>query len=328
VLGHRLEEIRRKHEGNEKLLAYLDTVREKRPGQHRRLQERGRGSSLPVAVPENRPAGTGFLPVFRHVIVTTGDERGSVRLREQPDLLPNLFGRIEHRFQMGAALTDFTMIKSGALHKANGGFLVINALDLLRNIFSYDAAEEGDPQPGGEDRGRLGAVPSRVDDGDETGTDPPGRENRPDRNPEIYYLLYNLDEEYRELFKVKADFDHRIERTEEERRHYAAFVATKVKEEALMPFAREGVARVVDFGSRLAEDQGKLSTKFSDVSNLLREANYWASREGAKVVTGDHVSRALRAKDHAETAGSRTRCGISPPKGPSSSRQVGNRWVR
>ncbi|MBP2686810.1 MAG: ATP-dependent protease La, partial [Deltaproteobacteria bacterium] len=78
--------------------------------------------------------------------------------------------------------------------------------------------------------------------------------------------------------------------------HYAAFIATKTQEEGLAPFDAAGVARVVDFGSRLAEDQEKLSTKFSDISNLLREANYWAEKEGAKVVSGTHVSRALRAK--------------------------------
>jgi lon-related putative ATP-dependent protease len=115
-------------------------------------------------------------------------------------------------------------------------------------------------------------------------------------NPEIYYLLYNLDEEYRELFKVKADFDHWIERTEENVDSYASFVATKAREDGLLPFDAAGVARVVTFGSRLAEDQRKLSTKFSDISNLLREAHYWAEKESAGAVSAAHVEQALRAK--------------------------------
>jgi lon-related putative ATP-dependent protease len=208
----------------------------------------------------------------------------------------NLFGRIEHRFQMGAALTDFTMIKAGALHKANGGFLVIGALDLLRNIFSYDALKR--------------AVRNRevkIEDVWEQYRLITTSAMKPQPipldvkiiligNPEIYYLLYNLDEEYRELFKVKADFDHRIERTEENVDSYASFVATKAREDGLLPFDAAGVARVVTFGSRLAEDQQKLSTKFSDVSNLLREAHYWAEKEGAKAVSAGHVEQALRAK--------------------------------
>jgi len=100
---------------------------------------------------------------------------------------------------------------------------------------------------------------------------------------------------------VKADFDHRIERTEESVDHYAAFVATKVKEEALMPFARKGSRAWFDFGSRLAEDQEKLSTKFSDISNLLREANYWASRGGREGGDGRPCVAGASGEDHANS---------------------------
>ena len=193
-------------------------------------------------------------------------------------------------------LDDVVRIVSGALHKSNGGFLVLNALDLLRNIFSYDALKRA-----------IRNREVKIEDVWEQYRLVTTMTMKPEPipldvkivligNPEIYYLLYNLDEEYRELFKVKADFDHRIDRTEDGIDHYAAFVATKAKEEGMMPFSPEGVARVVDFGSRLAEDQEKLSTKFSDICNLLREANYWASSAGAKVVTDEHVARALRAK--------------------------------
>lgn len=296
VLGHRLEEIQRKHEGNEKLLTYLDAVRENVLTSIEDFKSGGEEAppSLPfLRIGKQEPD---FARYSVNVIVNNGGTNGAPCVFESNPTYYNLFGRIEYRFQMGAALTDFTMIKSGALHKANGGFLVINALDLLRNIFSYDALKRAI-------RNREVKIEDVWEQYRLVSTTAMKPEPIPLNvkivligNPEIYYLLYNLDEEYRELFKVKADFDHRIDRTEESVDHYAAFVATKAREEELMPFAPEGVARVVDFGSRLAEDQEKLSTKFSDISNLLREANYWASREGAKVVTGDHVSRALRAK--------------------------------
>jgi len=296
VLGHRLEEIRRKHDGNDKLLSYLDAVRENVLA----------GIEDFKGVGEEAPSPLPFLKIGRqepdfsrysvNVIVNNGATNGAPCVFESNPTYYNLFGRIEHRFQMGAALTDFTMIKSGALHKSNGGFLVLNAPDLLRNIFSYDALKRA-----------IRNREVKIEDVWEQYRLVTTMTMKPEPipldvkivligNPEIYYLLYNLDEEYRELFKVKADFDHRIDRTEDGIDHYAAFVATKAKEEGMMPFSPEGVARVVDFGSRLAEDQEKLSTKFSDICNLLREANYRASSAGAKVVTDEHVSRALRAK--------------------------------
>lgn len=296
VLGHRLEEIRKRHEGNERLLRYLDDVRENVLGSIEDFKGGGEETPSPLPFLKVGRQEPDFSRYSVNVIVNNGAANGAPCVFENNPTYYNLFGRIEHRFQMGAAFTDFTMIKSGALHKANGGFLVINALDLLRNIFSYDALKRA-----------IRTREVRIEDVWEQYRLVTTTSMKPEPipldvkivligNPEIYYLLYNLDEEYRELFKVKADFDHRIERTEENVDQYAAFVATKSKEEALIPFSRDGVARVVDFGSRLAEDQEKLSTKFSDISNLLREANYWASREGSKVVTGDHVLRALRSK--------------------------------
>ena len=297
VLGHRLDEIRRKHEGNDKLLGYLDAVRENVLASIDDFKSGGEEAPSPLPFLKIGRQEPDFSRFSVNVIVNNGATNGAPCVFESNPTYYNLFGRIEHRFQMGgAALTDFTMIKSGTLHKANGGFLVINALDLLRNIFSYDALKRA-----------IRNREVKIEDVWEQYRLVTTAAMKPEPipldvkivligNPEIYYLLYNLDEEYRELFKVKADFDHRIDRTEESIDHYAAFVATKAKEEGLMPFARDGVACVVDFGSRLAEDQEKLSTKFSDISNLLREANYWATRAGAKVVTGEHVSRALRAK--------------------------------
>ena len=296
VLGHRLEEIRKKHGGNGKLLAYLDAVQENVLVSIEDFKGGGEEARSPLPFLKIGRQEPDFSRYSVNVIVNNGDANGAPCVFESNPTYYNLFGRIEHRFQMGAALTDFTMIKSGALHKANGGFLVINALDLLRNIFSYDALKRAI-------RNREVKIEDVWEQYRLVSTTAMKPEPIPldvkivlIGNPEIYYLLYNLDEEYRELFKVKADFDHRIDRTEESIDHYAAFVATKAKEETLMPFAREGVARVVDFGSRLAEDQEKLSTKFSDISNLLREANYWATRAGAKVVTDEHVSKALRSK--------------------------------
>jgi lon-related putative ATP-dependent protease len=296
VLGHRLDEIRRNHAGNEKLLGYFDAVQEDvlvNIGDFKGSPEEPQPQVPFIKVPRPEPEFTRYTV---NVIVNNGGASGAPCVFEGNPTYHNLFGRVEHRFQMGAAVTDLSMIRGGSLHKANGGFLVISAADLLKNIFSYDALKRAVRQGevGIEDVWEQYRLMS-------TATMKP--EPIPLNvkviligNPEIYYLLYNLDEEYRDLFKVKADFDQRIARTDESLDQYAAFVASKTAEEGLLPFDAEGVARVVDFGARLAENQGKLSTKFSDISNLLREACYWARKENAAVVTGTHVARARQAK--------------------------------
>jgi lon-related putative ATP-dependent protease len=112
-------------------------------------------------------------------------------------------------------------------------------------------------------------------------------------NPFLYYLLYNVDEEYRELFKVKADFDIRMDRTDETIHSYAFFVSNLCREEKLLPFDRTGVAKVVEIGSRLAEHQNKLTLKFSEVADVIREASYWAAKANSAVVKGEHVQKAI-----------------------------------
>ncbi|MBE0603697.1 MAG: AAA family ATPase, partial [Deltaproteobacteria bacterium] len=301
VLGYGLEEVRKKHEGNVKLNAYLDEVREdvlaKLDDFKGAVEEPRPNPQMPMMMkmPKAEPD---FMRYTVNVIVNNGGANGAPCVFENNPTYFNLFGRVEHKFQMGAAFTDFTMIKGGALHKANGGFLVLQAVDLARNYISYDSLKRAV---------RQGEV--KIEDVMEQYRLVSTAMMKPEPiplnvkiiligNPEIYYMLYNMDEDYRELFKVKADFDFRIARSEESLDHYAMFVASKTQEEGLLPFDAEGVARVVDFGVRLAEDQEKLSTKFSDISNLLREAHYWAVKEKSEVVSGVHVKKALRAQIH------------------------------
>ena len=301
VLGYGLEEVRKKHVGNVKLNAYLDEVREDvlaNLDDFKGAAEEPRPNPQAPMMMKMPKAEPDFVRYTVNVIVNNGGANGAPCVFENNPTYFNLFGRVEHKFQMGAAFTDFTMIKGGALHKANGGFLVLQAVDLARNYISYDSLKRAV---------RQGEV--KIEDVMEQYRLVSTAMMKPEPiplnvkivligNPEIYYMLYNMDEDYRELFKVKADFDFRIARSEESIDHYAMFVASKTQEEGLLPFDAEGVAKVVDFGVRLAEDQEKLSTKFSDIANLLREAHYWAVKEKSDVVSGAHVKKALRAQIH------------------------------
>ena len=297
VLGQRIEDVRAQYGRDGKLMPYLDDVREdilENIDDFKASSDEAAATPVPfLKMGKQEPD---FNRYTVNVIVNNGGRKGGPCVFESNPTYYNLFGRMEHKFQYGAAFTDFSMIKAGSLHQANGGFLVINALDLFRNLFSYDALKRA-----------IRNSEVKIEDVWEQYRSVPAAMMKPEPipldvkviligNPEIYYLLYNLDEEYRELFKVKADFDNRMDRSEQNIRKYAAFVAMKAKGENLFPFDTSGVGKVVEYGSRLAEHQEKLSSKFSDISNLIRESHYWADKEGASVISGVHVEKAIEEK--------------------------------
>jgi len=293
AIGDLIDDIKAKYSGNAKILDYLDNVKE---DVLENLDDfKSQPENVPPPVPFIKPprAEDSFIRYRVNLIVNNRDRKGAPCVYESNPTYYNLFGRVEHRFHYGMAMTDFTMIKAGALHRANGGYLIINALDLLRNIFAYDTLKRA-----------IRDREIRIEDIWEQYRLISSTTLRPESipldikivlvgPPYIYYLLHNLDEEYRELFKVKADFDSRMTRDGENIRKYASFVATKAKEEGLMDFDRSAVARIVEYGSRIAGHQQKLSSKFSDISDLIRESHYWASKDGSSVVSGKHVLKAL-----------------------------------
>lgn len=228
-----------------------------------------------------------------NLFVNNKDNKGAPVIIETNPTYYNLFGRIEHRVQYNVATTDFTMIKAGSIHKANGGYLVINALDLLRNIFAYDALKR-----------MINNREVKVEDVWEQYRLVSTTTLKPEPipvdikivligNPQIYYMLYNLDDEYKRLFKVKADFDSSMNRNKENIDKYCSFIAARCKEEGLKPFDKTGVARIIEYGARLANDQEKLTAKFSEITDIMSEANYWAGVDSSKVVEASHVDKAV-----------------------------------
>ena len=292
AVGHLIDELQGKYRKHEKIISYLDDVKENilENLDDFKVQEE-QAPALPfVKLPKTEPTFTRYTI---NVLVNNKDCKGAPCIFESNPTYFNLFGRIEHKFQYGIAITDFSMIKGGSLHKANGGYIVIDALDLLRNIFAYDALKRA-----------IRNKEVKIEDVWEQYRAVSTTTLKPEAipldtkviivgNPFLYYLLYNLDEEYRELFKVKADFDSRMDRTNENIHKYASFVATRCKEEKLLPFDRTGVAKVVEVGSRLAEHQNKLTSRFSDIADIIREASYWASKSNGRIVTENHVQKAI-----------------------------------
>ncbi|MBI5561314.1 MAG: AAA family ATPase [Deltaproteobacteria bacterium] len=242
-----------------------------------------------LRMPSKEPA---FERYRVNLIVNNGDTAGAPVVFETNPTYYNLFGRVEYRVQFGVASTDFTMIKGGSIHKANGGYLIVNALDMLRNIFVYDSIKR-----------MLKNREVRIEDVWEQYRLISSSTLKPEAipvkiklvivgEPYVYYLLYSLDKEYRKLFKVKADFDNVMERGETNVMKYAWYIATRCKEEGLLPFDGSGVARVVERGCRIAGDKDKLTARFNEIKNVVVEASYWAGVDGASVVSARHVERA------------------------------------
>ncbi len=291
-LGHPIEDLKEKYKDHERITEYLNAIREDILS-HLEDFKPSEEQAPPLPFMKMPKQEVSFSRYTVNVIVNNAESRGAPVVIESNPTYLNLFGRTEYKVQYGMAVTDFTMIKAGALHKANGGYVVINALDLLRNPFSYDALKRAI-------RNKEIKLEDILEQYRLVSTTSLKPEPIPldvkvvlHGNPYIYYMLYNLDEEYKEIFKVKADFDSRMDRTAENMGKYASFVATCQKEEKLLPFDRSGVSKVVEYGSRLADHQGKLSTKFSYVADLVREAHYWAQKESSPVVKSEHVVKAI-----------------------------------
>ncbi len=239
-------------------------------------------------------------PRFRrymvNVVVGNGESSpGAPVLEEINPTYGNLIGRIEHIAQMGALVTDFLLIKPGALHKANGGYLLIDARKLLLSPFAWEAlkrtikAREIRIEQPLESMG-VGMISTQTLDPEPIPLDVKvvlfG-----DR--ELYYLLAAFDPDFRGLFKVQADFDDTISWSDENNHAYARVIASIVAEHKLKPVDASGVARVIEEGARLADDREKLSIELGRISDLVREADYWSSEAGREATTREDVERAI-----------------------------------
>jgi predicted ATP-dependent protease len=230
------------------------------------------------------------------LVENTPDSGAPVILLELPSY-QNLVGRIEHEVRFGMLTTDFTQIKSGALHRANGGFLILRVRDLLMHPFSWEALKRA-----------LNSRQVVIEDPDTRGMTVMATTTlEPEPiplalkvilvgSPDLYYLLHNLEESFPDLFRVKADFDDMMERTPENEFHYAEFIATRCHQENLHHFDAQAVARLVDYGSWLISDQEKLSTQFNQITLVIYESDFFARSNQHDVVTADDVEQAIAAR--------------------------------
>ncbi|MCI0797573.1 MAG: Lon protease family protein, partial [Chloroflexi bacterium] len=244
-------------------------------------------------------ANNPFLPFEINVLVDNSDvDRVPIIVEPNPNW-GNLFGRIERRATMGTYFSDHAMLKPGSMHQANGGYLVLNARDVLM----YPTVWEGLKRVIRNREIRL------EDPNEQSGFFVP-QGLRPEPIPlnvkvivtgdeATYRLLNSADnEDFGDLFKVKAEFDSQVELTPDNVQAYCAFICRTCDEEGLRPFDGNGAARVVEFAARMVADQNKLSTRFGQIKDLLIEADYWAEQESSSLVQDEHVRQAVDHKVH------------------------------
>jgi lon-related putative ATP-dependent protease len=243
------------------------------------------------------PAGAGFLRRYAvNLVVDHADTSGAPIVSVDNPTFQNLLGRIEHMQNMGALFTDFTLIKPGALHQANGGYLLIDVRQLLQHSYAWEGLKRAlkSAQLRLESLGQsLGLINTVTLEPEPIPLDLKvillG-------DPLFYYLLHRHDPEFAELFKVAADFDDRTDRTAAANLAYAALMRSVVDSDGLRHLDRGAVARVIEHSARMAGDAEKLSTRVRAIGDLLREADYWAGEAQSTLITAPHVAQAIAAQ--------------------------------
>ncbi|MCW4046942.1 MAG: AAA family ATPase [Candidatus Bathyarchaeota archaeon] len=295
AIGSLIDDLMEKYSDTPEVIAFLKDVQNDILDNLSQFIRRGESQQqLPFQLPWMREAP--FRKYEVNVIVDNSDTKGAPVVIESHPTYQNLFGRTEKEAQFGALTTDFTMIRGGALHKANHGYLIVPVEELLLNPFSYDGLKRAlrDRQIVIEEpEERYGFIsikslkPQPI---------PLSVKVILIGDPYLYQQLFILDMQFSELFKVKAEFDTTMTRTEENMQRYAAFVCMLCQKENLKHLDGSALAKLVEYSSRLAEDQEKLSTRFAEVADIVREANYYAEQEKSNLVTGSHVKKAIEEK--------------------------------
>ena len=290
IIKEHIEEVRGKYD-HQKVQEFLDDLGENVVQNLNRF----RPSEDQPSRQSQRDEDT-FVEFQVNVVIDNSGTKGVPIVMETNPKFKNIFGTIEREVDRnGVWRTDFTMIKPGSLLQADGGFIVVNALDALVEQGVWQTLKRT------LRNGLLEIQPL------ETGLFGASSALKPEPvkidvkvimigDAYIYSLLYEADDDFKKVFKVRADFDIEMPKKCQSIEHYVSFIKAICDAERLLPFDRSGIAAVVEHGARLAGRQDKLSTRFNVIADVLRESNYWASRKGNARVTANHVVKAIQER--------------------------------
>lgn len=289
IAGHQIDELIAKYQAEPEVTAHLDAVRKD-------LED-----SLEIFLEDNEEqAAIAYASLDKkmprryqiNLMVNHKNKEVPLVVEDNPTY-HNLFGYVENVTYKGTVFTDFSLIRPGSLHKANGGYLLMDAIKVLEQPFVWDGLKRAL-------RSRTIQINSLERELTLSGTISLEPEPIPldvklvlfgDR--ETWMLLQEYDPEFAELFRVTADFENEMMRTPESQLLYSKFIASLVKEKKLLHCHQKAVARVIEHSARMAEHQDRLSLHAADIANLLRESDYWARQAGARLIQATHVEQAL-----------------------------------
>jgi lon-related putative ATP-dependent protease len=299
VVGHLIEELRQAYLDLPAVLTYFASVQQDVIDHIDEFL--GSPETPPAAAaeagPQRPPSRESFFRRYQvNVVVDYSGATGAPVIYEDHPTVQNLVGRIEHMAQMGALVTEFNLIKAGALHRANGGYLILDARKVLLQPFAWEELKRAlrSREIRTEVLGQTLSLVSTVS----LEPEPIPLDVKVILLGErlLYYTLYQADPDFGELFKVAADFEDQMDRTADNHLLYARMIGTIARQEALRPLDRAAVARVIEQSARIAGDAEKLSTHVHSIADVLREADYWAGEAQRRVITATDVQDAIDAQ--------------------------------
>jgi lon-related putative ATP-dependent protease len=246
--------------------------------------------------PQIAMRGDPFLPFQVNVFVDNSETQGPPVITESNPNYLNLFGKIERRFFFGGYTSDHTMLKPGAIQRANGGYLLLSAMDVIVNPAVWPTLKRAIKDKEARIEEPYEQIGLYVPVGLRPQPMPIDVKIILIGDPTLYQLLAAYDEDFFEIFRVKSDFDYEVDRNRENMLGFAAFLSGCCEECETNHFDRTGVARVIDYASRIVSDQEKLSTRFSQIKEIVEEASYWAAQEKSEYIQAKHVDKAVEER--------------------------------
>ena len=292
TINAHINPLKSKYKKNKKIAQFLDNIKTDILKNINIFIEDTNAKCSNSTAPRQEPPKP-WLNYRVNLFVDNSNLKGAPVIMDSNYQYHNLFGKLEYENQYGMLKTDYTMLKSGLLHKANGGYIILQASDLLANQICYDALKKA-----------LLVKELNIDNSMEQRSSMVMVSLKPEAIPlnvkvlllgdsNIYHTLLSLDPEFKKLFKIKVEFEETAPRTDTNIQRLAKFVHSFSEKEGILPLDKEAVAKVVEYASRLADDKNKLSTRFNEIGEIISEASTWAKISKKKLVTADFIDKTL-----------------------------------
>lgn len=299
AIGHIIEKLSEKYNFNKKILNHLEDIKKDILENINIFIEKKEDVNLLPLNFFKKDEKQEILSKYKvNLIVDHSESQGAPVIFESNPTYHNLAGRIEYDNEMGVIITDYKNIKAGAIHRANGGYLILQARDVLMNPFVWEALKRV-----------ISTEELNIDDLREQYGAIIINSLKPEPlkvklkiiligSPEIYYLLYHYDEDFKKLFKIKADFDDEMDFNSLHLEKFAEFIGNFCQEENIRHLDRGGMAKLVEYSMRLSGSQSKLATKFNELIEIVFEANAYAEMDNKENIDENSLIKAIREKDY------------------------------